>query len=164
MMPPAPGRFSTSTGCLNASLRCLATMRPAMSAPEPGVSGTMMRIARVGYSCASAVPATSSTADARNLAAVFIAPPKVERLENDDQQDHREDDDDDQEQIVVGEPAARGKHVDLARDRVHFLVREGGDARLGLVGRNAHRLQLLDHLRALHEGAKLFPVGVRLGG
>src|SRR5882762_5037556 len=29
-------------------------MRPAMSAPEPAVSGTISRIARVGYSCAPA--------------------------------------------------------------------------------------------------------------
>src|SRR5439155_1376338 len=35
MTPPAPGRFSTSTGCLNASPRCFATMRPAMAAPRP---------------------------------------------------------------------------------------------------------------------------------
>src|SRR4051794_15711543 len=30
-------------------------MRPAMSAPEPAVSGTISRIARVGYSCARAL-------------------------------------------------------------------------------------------------------------
>ena len=48
MMPPAPGRFSTSTGCLNASLMYFATMRPRMSAPEPGVRGTMKRIGFAG--------------------------------------------------------------------------------------------------------------------
>src|SRR5215831_21101625 len=151
MMPPAPGRFSTTTGCLKASLRCLATMRPAMSAPEPGVSGTMTRIGRVGYSCASAAPEDSRTA--RKTTAFFMAPPGLTTLENDDQQRHRENDDDDEQQIVVAEPAPRGKHVDLADDRVHFGVAQRGDARLGLVGRDAHRLQLLGHLGALHEGA-----------
>ena len=46
--PPAPGRFSTITGCFQCSLRRCAMMRPAMSAPEPGVSGMIMRIVLVG--------------------------------------------------------------------------------------------------------------------
>src|SRR5262245_2466944 len=33
---------------------CLPMMRPAMSAPEPAVSGTIMRMGLVGYSCARA--------------------------------------------------------------------------------------------------------------
>src|SRR5436190_4237667 len=53
--PPAPGRFSTITGCFQCSFMRCAMMRAAMSAPAPADSGTMMRMVLVGYSCANAV-------------------------------------------------------------------------------------------------------------
>ena len=69
--PPAPGRFSTMTGCFQCSLSRAPMMRPAMSAPEPGVSGTMMRMGLVGYSCPKAnVDRASAATAAANL--VFI--------------------------------------------------------------------------------------------
>ena len=37
--PPAPGRLSTTTVCFHMSWSWRPTMRPAMSAPEAGVSG-----------------------------------------------------------------------------------------------------------------------------
>src|SRR5882724_2235514 len=166
MMPPAPGRFSTSTGCLKASLMCLATMRPAMSAPEPGVRGTMIRIAFTGYSCAGAAGATMAAArrKAESLAVAFIAPPgSCAASKHDDQKDDREDDDDDEQQVVVGDPAAGGKHVQLAGDHVDFGVAHRADPRLGFIGRDAQRFQLLHDFGALHEGAQLFPIGILNG-
>src|SRR5258706_5444422 len=68
------------TGCFHASLMCFAMMRPAISAPEPAVSGTMMRIARTGYSCANAV----DTQQASNAAAAnnfFMASPLLNGAE-----------------------------------------------------------------------------------
>src|SRR3954464_3924275 len=57
--PPAPGRFSTMTGCFQCSFMRCAMMRAAMSAPAPADSGTMMRMALEGYSCGCcACPAT----------------------------------------------------------------------------------------------------------
>src|SRR5882672_2251128 len=38
-----------------------------MSTPPPGVAGTMMRTARVGYCCANAVPAHSAIAPASRI-------------------------------------------------------------------------------------------------
>src|SRR5207344_2250786 len=168
MMPPAPGRFSTSTGCPKASLMCLATMRPAMSAPEPGVSGTMMRMALAGYCCAAAVCATKAAARrkaaAESLAMVFIAPPgSYAASKHNDQKHDREDDDGDEQEIVVAKPAARGKHVQPAGDHVDLLVAQRRDPRLGVIGRDAHRLQLFDHFGALHERANPFPVGILIG-
>jgi len=61
--PPAPGRLSTITGCFQCSLMRCATMRAAMSAPAPVVSGTISRIVLTGYSCACA-PAMHSAAAA----------------------------------------------------------------------------------------------------
>ena len=51
-MPPAPTRFSTTTGWPSAFDSGSATMRAAMSVPPPAPKPTMMRIGRVGQSCA----------------------------------------------------------------------------------------------------------------
>src|SRR5215831_3542389 len=42
-VPPAPGRFSITTGWPSFSCSDCATMRPMMSAPPPGPNGTIMR-------------------------------------------------------------------------------------------------------------------------
>jgi hypothetical protein len=63
--PPAPGRFSTITGCFQCSLMRCAMMRPAMSAPDPGVSGIITRTVLVGYSCAPALKASAAAAIAK---------------------------------------------------------------------------------------------------
>src|SRR5436309_4418322 len=54
IVPPAPGRFSISTGCPNADESLSATGRAIVSVAEPGVNGTMMRIGLDGKACASA--------------------------------------------------------------------------------------------------------------
>jgi hypothetical protein len=40
MIPFAPGRFSTTTGCFHASLSFCATVRVMMSVAPPGGNGT----------------------------------------------------------------------------------------------------------------------------
>src|SRR5215831_6099852 len=62
VVPPAPGRFSTTTDCPRISESGRATMRAAMSVPPPGPKPTVMRIGRVGQSCAGAgAPASATT-------------------------------------------------------------------------------------------------------
>lgn len=64
MVPPAPGRFSTTTGWPSATLRRSAIGRAMVSVAEPGVKGTMMRIDFEGQDCACETPcgANASTA------------------------------------------------------------------------------------------------------
>jgi hypothetical protein len=53
-----------------------AMMRPAMSAPEPAVSGTIMRIGRAGESCAKAkLDAEANSRAAAIPMNVFMASP-----------------------------------------------------------------------------------------
>src|SRR5262249_14459380 len=61
-VPPAPGRFSITTGWPSFSCSDCATMRPMMSAPPPGPNGTTMRTGRCGQSCAAASAAPRSHA------------------------------------------------------------------------------------------------------
>src|SRR5688572_20090855 len=61
-MPLEPGRLSTMTVCLNASLKPCAISRAVKSVDAPGDCGTMIRIGRDGYveSAAKALPVTSA--------------------------------------------------------------------------------------------------------
>src|SRR5688572_23607545 len=60
--PPAPVRFTTTTGCLRAFSICEASGRPTISATPPGGNGTIMVIGFEGYgSCANTGRATSSS-------------------------------------------------------------------------------------------------------
>src|SRR4051812_13248866 len=52
MRPPPPARLSMTIGDLSDSLMLCPTMRATMSTPLPGVDATIMRMGRVGYSCA----------------------------------------------------------------------------------------------------------------
>src|SRR5262249_1932621 len=54
MVPPAPGRFSMTTGWLSLSCMAGARMRPMMSAPPPAPNATMIRIGLCGHSWADA--------------------------------------------------------------------------------------------------------------
>src|SRR3954464_10376747 len=54
MVPPAPGRFSTSTGWPSAADNLSLTLRAMMSVALPGVNGTTMRTGFVGKVCAAA--------------------------------------------------------------------------------------------------------------
>src|SRR5262245_52429950 len=53
MIEPAPGRSSTTKGCLSASDRCWARTREYTSAGPPAPNGTMILTGRVGKSCAN---------------------------------------------------------------------------------------------------------------
>src|SRR5262245_10559421 len=55
MTPPAPPRFSITTGWPRLSCSAGVKLRAVMSVPPPGAAGTISRIGRVGY-CASACP------------------------------------------------------------------------------------------------------------
>src|SRR5688572_23143873 len=58
MVEPAPGRFSMTTCCPNASDRRCVRMRPGTSAAPPAENGMIMRTVREGYAWAAAPPAT----------------------------------------------------------------------------------------------------------
>src|SRR5471032_1293473 len=60
--PPAPTRFSTTTGCPRISDNGSATIRAAMSVPPPAPKPTRMRMVRVGHSCALACNMPTSIA------------------------------------------------------------------------------------------------------
>src|SRR5262245_62044081 len=66
IVPPAPGRFSTTTGWPSAACSLSATGRAMVPVAEPGVNGTMMRIGLEGNDCAAAV-AANARASAANI-------------------------------------------------------------------------------------------------
>src|SRR5260221_14405494 len=49
MLPDAPARFSTTTGCPQRAASLSPTMRGSASAAPPAGKGTMTRIGRAGY-------------------------------------------------------------------------------------------------------------------
>src|SRR5690349_6871675 len=77
MMPPALGRFSTTTGWPSISWRGCATIRAAKSVPPPALKPTMILMVRVGQSCAAAGAGPSadsaSAASAMNARAILMA-------------------------------------------------------------------------------------------
>ena len=62
-VPPAPGRFSTASGCGSAVRAPSASARAKTSAPPPGAKPTTKVIGRVGKSCAGAGHGPPATAD-----------------------------------------------------------------------------------------------------
>jgi hypothetical protein len=64
MVPPAPGRLSTTTFCGQLSASFCAMKRAVMSGPPPGVKPTTMRIGLAGYVpvCAAAIVVTRHAA------------------------------------------------------------------------------------------------------
>jgi hypothetical protein len=54
ILPPAPGLFSTTTGCFHLSLSFCAMTRASASEAPPGVCGTTMRTVFDGNVCAAA--------------------------------------------------------------------------------------------------------------
>src|SRR5687768_4494987 len=71
-MPFAPGRFSTTTCCLNVSVRRSATKRASVSPVPPAAVGTTMRMGFTGYCCACAVPARA-IASAMNASLMSVS-------------------------------------------------------------------------------------------
>src|SRR5688500_8125645 len=51
ILPPAPGRLSTTACWPHASVSFWPTMRESRSAAPPGGKGTMIRMGRTGYAC-----------------------------------------------------------------------------------------------------------------
>jgi hypothetical protein len=54
MVPPAPARFSASTGWFHISASLAATTRPMMSVELPGVNEMTSRTGLLGNACAPA--------------------------------------------------------------------------------------------------------------
>src|SRR5262245_43971610 len=82
-MPPAPDRFSTTTGCFSPVPAFCATMRATMSVPPPGAYGTTRRIGLLGSawpSAAWAKQAHSSNAAATRTAFLRDRPARVSSL------------------------------------------------------------------------------------
>src|SRR5436190_8056591 len=80
IVPPAPGRFSTTTLCPSCLPTCSITTRAMMSLALPAPSGTITVILRVGQSCAEAGTVNAKERNAavnrrrrrvRNLIGVF---------------------------------------------------------------------------------------------
>ena len=69
--PFAPGRFSTMTGCPNASESFVAIWRARMSGELPATDGTTMRSGRTG-NCAAAMHEYNATARATSFNKRFI--------------------------------------------------------------------------------------------
>src|SRR6218665_678250 len=69
--PPAPGRFSTTTGWPSLSLRILASSRELLSVMPPGVNGTTKLIGRVGQVCPAA-SAGAKAATTHSPASAFL--------------------------------------------------------------------------------------------
>src|SRR6059036_1534921 len=87
MLPEAPTRFSTTTGCPQRAASLSPTMRGSASAAPPAGNGTMTRIGRLGYpgagSCAHAEAATNKLAShARRHE--FMGPPPTNRSDRHD--------------------------------------------------------------------------------
>src|SRR5687767_11115029 len=60
MLPPAPGRLSTTTDWPSDSVICCAITRATISVPPPGANGMIRRTGRAGYCCAKTLPAPGS--------------------------------------------------------------------------------------------------------
>src|SRR5439155_1660239 len=83
MMPPAPPRFSITTGWPRLSCSAGTKLRAAMSVPPPGAAGTMRWIGLVGYCAAAggmAKCAASSTRERIAIGLVIARRPTNPRL------------------------------------------------------------------------------------
>src|SRR5712691_12488777 len=87
MLPEAPTRFSTTTGCPQRAASLSPTMRGSASAAPPAGNGTMTRIGRLGYpgagSCAHVEAATSKFASHAHRQE-FMRPPPPNRSDRHD--------------------------------------------------------------------------------
>src|SRR5690242_4331862 len=66
MLPPAPPRFSTTTGCPIRSDTFWASVRATVSAKPPAAKPTTKCTGREGYACADASSGKASRRAARN--------------------------------------------------------------------------------------------------
>src|ERR1700704_264842 len=80
MVPPAPGRFSTSTAWPSCALSFSATVRAMMSVALPGVNGTIACTGFDGHACAQAAACALLSAIAANhlpTAAIVVPPRRI---------------------------------------------------------------------------------------
>src|ERR1700688_391624 len=75
MLPLAPGRLSTTTGCPQRSDSFCPTVRARMSMPVPGVKGTMICTGLFGYGCSA--PFDGDCADASHASNPAPASAKI---------------------------------------------------------------------------------------
>ena len=69
--PPAPGRFSITTGCFKSSCSRLAITRVRVSAGVPDEKGIMILIVLFGKFCAAAIEAIKKMLDAIEILAAM---------------------------------------------------------------------------------------------
>src|SRR5437773_6283216 len=72
MMPPAPPRFSITTGWPRLSCSAGTKLRAAMSVPPPGAAGTMRWIGFVGYCAAAGGIAKCAASSTRERIAIGL--------------------------------------------------------------------------------------------
>src|ERR1700704_327717 len=116
MMPPAPGRSSTTNGWPSAELSLSATMRVSRSAVPAAENGTTIRTGRVGHDavCATAPahPATHRIGRSAARAATLMMEPSMRRLldhlPEDPGNTHEAQGEDQCSHIRYGQPIDRG--------------------------------------------------------
>ncbi len=74
IMPPAPGRLSTTTGWPSSSLRPGATARALISTLPPGANGTTIRMGLTGKVCACACTQSASANAGKNILMGLLPP------------------------------------------------------------------------------------------
>src|SRR5258708_12190322 len=82
MLPEAPTRFSTTTGCPQRAVSLSPTMRGSASAAPPAGKGTMTRIGRLGYPGAGSsahADATTNRLTSHAHRPAFTPPPPPNR-------------------------------------------------------------------------------------
>src|SRR5215469_2148646 len=78
-LPPAPGLFSTTTGCPSTVLRCSANSRAERSALPPAGNGTRMAIVLLGQLLDDVLDAGSAQMGTAAMLAAATAHPKIRR-------------------------------------------------------------------------------------
>src|SRR2546422_8260150 len=83
MVPPAPGRFSTTTVWPSCAVSLSETVRAMMSVPLPGVNGTMNLTVFAGQACAHAAACAAQSARAATDLPSFPDIPVLEPIVTD---------------------------------------------------------------------------------
>src|SRR5436190_12537708 len=143
-MPPALGRFSTTTGWPKISWSGCATIRAARSVPPPAPKPTMILMVRVGQSCA--VAGAGPTTDSASAASAMNARALV---------------------MAILPAAERGSHLLIRLDnrlpfRAGALEPVGGELVADLLEAIFQGLARLQHLHAFFGDLLVVPLGLAL--
>src|SRR6266576_1819708 len=123
IVPPAPGRFSMTTGCPQYSESFWPNVRARMSVALPAVNGTMILTGFVGHACALANEAHSAQSAITATRTIFMVVSSTQSVADRhifgkeldagrlgfEQQQLRE--------VVIGHPVSDQRLHDVARDR-----------------------------------------------